>query len=667
MKITHSSGKAYDVNPGTSIEIERANPFFNDYGEQSLPVTLPPTERNFDILQHPQHLNSAVKQLQHDATVQHGVFSIKARQAVLNSNRKTGIETSFYLNTGAFYAKIKDVELSTVFETKEVVFPSVADAITFVRNLMVTYDARFACFPVYTTGNKILNDLGAKQADGYYSLYNAESRTEVVDEATIKLDPGFYITPFIRAVHLLKEVFAYFGYTLADSFLTTTSPFKDMVFLNNNIDTVVTGKIKYSQLVPNCSVNDLLEVYRVKFCCEFVSDEVNKVISIVVFNDIASSVASTDITPMLVGAPTINHPEAFRQLKLSATRVETDTELANARPNRSGNKYEYSDAEFDSLAALFKKFPDVELNLVNGALTRVGFKGSAKITQNVGYIFGSYIDSGTFEVVEKTAPDVSPLMYHFVGGSGPRQLPSSMAPFIGKVRALNSSLALDGQEETISEEETDLKPMLCFESRSATRGGSLGTILNYDENKAKLWNYTLANNGIGGLYETFWRKYDDMLRNSMLEVSAELLLSDSDKVSLSEYDKVIASGEELLPNVIRYSPNQLVPMECTFLTTRLRTPVVSAITEAERFANALPAYKWEVNSSRTPSGYTYFAYVEEPATIFYAPPTAAEYAAGGQYHTRTYAVKLSNRTTSTGLEDPVDGTMTIWLTPALNA
>ena len=79
MKITHSTGKAYDVNPGTNIEIERANPFFNDYGEQSLPVTLPPTGRNFEILQHPQHLNSAGKQLQHDATVQHGVFSIKAR------------------------------------------------------------------------------------------------------------------------------------------------------------------------------------------------------------------------------------------------------------------------------------------------------------------------------------------------------------------------------------------------------------------------------------------------------------------------------------------------------------------------------------------------------------------------------------------------------------
>lgn len=667
MKITHSSGQAYDVNHGTSIEIERANPFFNDYGEQSLPVTLPPTARNFDILQHPQHLNSDGKQLQHDATVQHGVFSIKARQAVLSANRKTGIETSFYLNTGAFYAKIKEVELSTIFENKEVTFPSVTDAITFVRNLMVTYDARFACFPVYASGNKVLNDLGIKQADGYYSLYNAEARTEVVDEATIKLDPGFYITPFIRAVHLLKEVFAYFGYTLADSFLTTTAPFKDMVFLNNNIDTVVGSKIKYSQLVPNCSVSDLLEVYRVKFCCEFVSDEVNKVISIVVFNDIVSAESNTDISSLIVGAPTVNHPETFRQLKLTASRVETDTEAATVRTLRSENKYEYSDAEFDSLAALFKKFPDVQLNLVNGALTRIGFKGTAKITQNVGYIFGSYVDSGTFEVVEKTSPDVSPLMYHFVGGTGPRQLPSSMAPFIGELRALNSSLALDGQEDTISEESTDLKPMLCFETRSAVRGSSLGTILNYDENTVKLWDYTLANNGVGGLYETFWRKYDDMLRNSMLEVSAELLLSDADKVSLSEYKKVIANGEELLPNVIKYSPNALVALECTFLTTRLRTPLVSAISESDRLANALPAYKWNVNNSQSPSGYTYFAYVEEPATIFYAPPTAAEYTAGGQYHSRTYAVKLSNRTTSTGLDDPIDGTMTIWLTPALNA
>ena len=46
MKIVHSSGKAYQLAPDTQIEIERPNLFFNDYGEQSLPVDLPDTNLN---------------------------------------------------------------------------------------------------------------------------------------------------------------------------------------------------------------------------------------------------------------------------------------------------------------------------------------------------------------------------------------------------------------------------------------------------------------------------------------------------------------------------------------------------------------------------------------------------------------------------------------------
>ena len=61
------------------------------------------------------------------------------------------------------------------------------------------------------------------------------------------------------------------------------------------------------------------------------------------------------------------------------------------------------------------------------------------------------------------------------------------------------------------------------------------------------------------MYETFWRKYDDMLHNSMLEVSAELLLFRTPiKFLFRNIKKVIANGEELLPNVIKYSPNAMV-------------------------------------------------------------------------------------------------------------
>ena len=110
MKIIHASGKELKLKPGTVLEMERANPFFNDYGEQSLPVKLPPDEYNRSVLGFPDDLAGVNKMPNRsDATIQEGIFSIRCRQAILSASQKDGIDTSFYLNIGSFYEKMKDV------------------------------------------------------------------------------------------------------------------------------------------------------------------------------------------------------------------------------------------------------------------------------------------------------------------------------------------------------------------------------------------------------------------------------------------------------------------------------------------------------------------------------------------------------------------------------
>lgn len=51
MKITNQlTGRIYALSPDTVIDMERANPFFNEYGEQSLPLSLPDTDGNREAL-----------------------------------------------------------------------------------------------------------------------------------------------------------------------------------------------------------------------------------------------------------------------------------------------------------------------------------------------------------------------------------------------------------------------------------------------------------------------------------------------------------------------------------------------------------------------------------------------------------------------------------------
>lgn len=87
MDIIHESGKAYDLGD-IQLTLSRMNPFFNDYGEQSLPVTLPPTDRNRELLIYPDNMAGISKASQRiNAMIQHGY---SPSPAVKPSCRRTG-------------------------------------------------------------------------------------------------------------------------------------------------------------------------------------------------------------------------------------------------------------------------------------------------------------------------------------------------------------------------------------------------------------------------------------------------------------------------------------------------------------------------------------------------------------------------------------------------
>ena len=110
MKIVHSSGKAYQLAPDTQIEIERPNLFFNDYGEQSLPVDLPDTDLNRELTGYPDMVANRKKpQTDITCSIRDGDYCVTARQAILGAKRKEKITTTFYMNEGSFLSRIEKV------------------------------------------------------------------------------------------------------------------------------------------------------------------------------------------------------------------------------------------------------------------------------------------------------------------------------------------------------------------------------------------------------------------------------------------------------------------------------------------------------------------------------------------------------------------------------
>ncbi len=62
MIITHlSTGEPYNLSPDAKIEVERTNPFFNDYGESTVPIDLPTSARNRRMLGFPETFGGTQK------------------------------------------------------------------------------------------------------------------------------------------------------------------------------------------------------------------------------------------------------------------------------------------------------------------------------------------------------------------------------------------------------------------------------------------------------------------------------------------------------------------------------------------------------------------------------------------------------------------------------
>lgn len=667
MKLKNKDGEFFDLSPDTLIEIERTNPFFTEWGEQSLPVTLPSTAKNKRLLGHIQNISSRVKSEKAEVYLHEKVFNMKAQMVLLSYNDAEGFECSLLLNEGSLNNRIQDVDIADVFGDETLQFASVDACIDFIRTLMMTNDERFAIFSVAASPDEnkkihFLNLVNEKLADGYFDFTNRHETVETSDDKTINIPKGCYITPFVKLNYLLKKIFGHLGYAYAPGFLSGT-PFSDLVVLNNTADTIVKGSIKMTDVLPDCSVGTLLNVLRKKFCMEFVVDDVKRIVSVVLFNEIADELPRRDLTGLVAGKPSITFPDSYKQLKLHTDCIPNVLSCSNFWEG-----YASIEADQSDYMSLKKLYPDALLDIHSGTIYRLGIKGNTYVIEGVGSMSTDYYTGGSLQAEEITCDECVPGMICSKTPVGITFWPPS--PVVEKYRFLHTKIRMDSNkngtsdtpenEEELDVSDTDELPvMLTFSGRISGMGYDFGTVSNYYGDD-RLWDYTLLWNGPDGLFEKFWRKRDGILRNSMHKVSSELLLSEVDKMQLSSTGKVMILGQELIPETIRYVIGEKNISTSDFYTIAKHEPASSAPLQ---MWPVVARHCWLIKSTTNPSR-LYVNFNAEPETVYYAPPTEAEYVAGGKYHQVVYSAKLGNEKDEKGvITDPVDGTVTVWLEP----
>ena len=641
MKITNlDKGKAYQLGEGAKLEVERTNPFFNDYGETTSPLDIPASDYNRMILNYPDTFGTRDKMVATNVSIEDGEYFAQCRQIILSAQRKGNISSSFYINDGSFYSKIQNVKLKSIF--KDEMIPgctTVDECIEFCESLIRGENENYAIFPVLLTDDsgmdtgytyKILNKIGRsdylpnanywryKDGGGYeyvpaprkYGfilvgtgtryLWNKFPTTEYVNEIPISLDKGYYISPFIRANYVLKRVFKYFGYDLKENFFTKTEPFNKMVLLNNVIDVMVNGHIRIEDLLPDVSVSDFLSVFRKKFLCEFVSDEGTHTADIIFLRDAVDSTPVADLTRQMTEEPTLSYKAAsdYKRVVLRA-KQQVDSEAEDS---------------YDNIKDMVAKNSGAYFSNEYGCFYKDGYSGNYKTKVKIGECSQGY-DSGEDDIdtqdveIPEMIPEVRMLQY--IQESDGETITRDMGRwlYVGDYVTLNSSMKVSTEDNSETSEEASITPVMLAFPYIGTDYMPCGTVTAYDihsyplggfgshhqgtQTPKKLFDYSLVYNGEDGIFEKFYRQYDLLLRNSLQELKVKLLLSQSQKQNLPSYAKVVIRGVSFFFNKLKFTlGGKSEPTESELRTIALTTPV----NEAESLEAVMPAmnckYQW---------------------------------------------------------------------------
>lgn len=658
MKITNiEKGEDYNLKPDTQIQIERTNPFFNDYGEQSTPLELPASERNRRLLGFPDSFGRRVKMQPTDVAIQDGEYFSQCRQVVLSAQYEGSISTSFYMNDGSFYSRIQNVKLKDIFKNEFIPgVNNVEEGIDFCRRLRTNESDEYGIFPVLLTDDsgvksglnyKVLNAYGRDQvlkwskiypwwdfqfpvaqafnpdiAEADCDFYNAVQRIEYVDNIPITLTPGYYISPFIRVNYLLKRVFAHFGYTLQDNFFTRTDPFRKMVVVNNVMDVLVNGRIKIADLVPDCSCADFIAAFRKKFCCEFTSDEGKRTADVIFLRDALNAAPEEDLTRQVTQEPTLSYKSEkdYKRVTLSPAE-KVDTDLSDT---------------FDDFDGMVKSNPGAYFNQEDGAFYKLGWSGNYEVLTKIGEASQDYNTGDKLEAKEIKVPEVIPefrtLSYKGTVDEADFTYDIGQFLYIGAYKSLNSKMVITGKDkEETSESASKQKTMFAFNYLSSGRPeGSISAYDLYDSTHPRIFDYALYYNGMYGIFERFYRDYDLLLRNSLHETKVKLLLSQSQKQNLPSYAKVVIRGVPFLFNKLKFTlGGKTEPVESELYTVTLMEPINEAPTINGQLKAMDAQYKWvgrervtevgwdEYNSSGLDKGRTF--------VTIYPPLPSVEY------------------------------------------
>ena len=528
------------------ISVEQHNPFFSDEGASSVPVTIPATQQALSVLGRPERVGSTSRLRRMAATMSEGVF-IKNGQLLLESaSADEGITCSFLLAESEFYTQFKEKNLRDIFADK-------------VRQEWTDIGALYAYLAKLYRGEATDDFILCPVAVDYdseagsYRVNNAPldggqleylSRYIPDGEDSILVPDGYGIAPFLYLHRLIDMLFSLSGYTVGLNPFRTDTALKHIIALHNVSDVICTGKIYYSDLVPDMTVSDFLEWLHDKFLAAVRIDPDRKTADIYLMQDVLSgAVPDMDLSGKVDGAVTITFNDSSRVV------LKGDTSLEGAAPPME---------TMDTFCQTNPIVTDVSERIFNIPGTVSRYVVARRLSTGDYYSFASSIGDRTEPVVSSARIGSPYFSYDRQGTSGQEEFSPSdplppmvyvggvLMPYIGD--RTHRHTQVNGEKEG----EGGQKMIVAYDSGVFDQSANyrLATTQKYDASGSEWTDFSLTPDD---LYARFFARYNGLLSRGKTVLSGKLVLTAEEVLRFDIMRSKLYRGQLILCTDLSYS------------------------------------------------------------------------------------------------------------------
>lgn len=536
-----------------SFEIEQNSAFFSEDGAASVSASIPATTADQAKLGFPNRIARKNRFINaFPAILSKGVFQKKGMLVVATATEDT-ITCSMALDDSEFYTKHKDQNLKEIFAGK--VLTTYTTPLAWSQWLLSVYKGQttfsdFRLVPVAVnydeeTGSYQVNNEPDNSGSGIWNLKH-EPRSVTEGGSLISVPEGYGLVPFLTLDAFFRELFSLLGYTVDLNCFASHEILQNLILLHNCSDVVCNGKIDYSDLVPSCSVADILEWMQQKFHAQIAVHPENNSVDIHLLEDILSGHSEHDLSSEIIGNPTFTFGKSSRVI------ISPDTSLDGAAPAA------------DTLQDLLAKYGGYsDLSEAQWAYAGVGtlahrlstgdfyeVKTDSKV--RIGSNYFKY-DRQNSDASEEFSPeDLMPPMV-FVNGI--------LMPYIGERKHRNTSY-------NNSQKDADQDIIIAdYAGLSSTGHYNYATTQKYDD--AGVIRTGKQGLNAEDIYFQFWKRYGYILLNNSIEVSGEFNLTIEEIFKYDLYSMKQFNGQMLLPTYLKYEVGRRIKcMEAKFFLVK---------------------------------------------------------------------------------------------------